>query len=137
MLTRTRLVLTIACSLGLIAASRSMANDDVLADVSRLYQSASYEDALKILSTNATSVDADRRDEYEALCLLALGRTRDAEQPLERLVARKPKFTFNPNEFPPRLVALHRTVRRRLLPALLRSSYDTARVSFDHDQFAA
>ena len=44
--------------------------DDPLADVERLYASAAFEDALAALGGISGPVDADRVDEYRALCFL-------------------------------------------------------------------
>jgi tetratricopeptide (TPR) repeat protein len=114
----------------LLTPTTSGADDDRLPDAKRLYESASYEEALKLLG-DAASMDADAVDQYRALCFLALGQTEDANRTIERLVRRRPQFTFNAADTPPRLITLHRTVRHRLLPDILKARYEVAKASFE------
>jgi TonB family protein len=106
-----------------------------MADVKALYASASYEEALKTLSTLDSTADAGLVEQYRALCLLALGRTADAEAALEALVTQHPGFTVQENEVSPRLVTLYRDVRARALPVLARREYGEAKAQFDKGQF--
>src|SRR5689334_18751572 len=56
-----------------------------LAAARQLYANAAYEEALDKLSRAGSSAAlADQVDTYRALCLLALGKSRESEQVLER-----------------------------------------------------
>lgn len=133
-----KLLLAAAMVFGVAAetAGQLSAADDHIQEVKRLYDSAAYADALNVLVANRDTVDADQADEYQALCYLALGQTRDAEQTLERLVMRRPTLTFESSDRSPRLVSLYRAVRKRTLPGSLRSAYGSAKASYDAGQFA-
>ena len=107
-----------------------------LAAARQLYASASYEEALDRLSrVKAPSTLADQVDTYRALCLLALGRTRESENLVERILERNPKFVLDERDVSPRLVQVFRTVRARLLPATVRNLYAAARASFDAKKY--
>jgi TonB family protein len=115
----------------LLTPTTSRADDNRLPDAKRLYESASYEEALQLLGDAGSSTDADAVDQYRALCFLALGQTDDANRTIERLVLRRPQFTFEAADTPPRLIALHRAARHRLLPGILKARYEAAKASFE------
>ena len=115
----------------LLTPTKSRADDNRLPDAKRLYESASYEEALQLLGDAGSSTDADAVDQYRALCFLALGQSEDANRTIERLVLRRPQFTFDAADTPPRLIALHRTARHRLLPGILKARYEAAKASFE------
>ena len=76
-------------------------------------------------STPATTRDADA---YRTFCLFALGRDAEAQAVAESVVRRNP--TFSIDQFPdasPRLVAMFATVRRRVLPQLVKDEYRISR----------
>jgi TonB family protein len=109
-----------------------------LAAVRSLYASAAYEDALaRLASVSASGEAADQVDTYRALCLLALGRTADAERTLEDIVLRNPRFTLDESDVSPRLVAMFRAVKGRALPTAARALYTNARTNFDLKQYDA
>lgn len=112
---------------GPVAATSS----DDLAVAKTLYASASYEEALTHLSTIEGSANREQVEQYRALCLLALGRTAEAEQSLEKIVTAKPLFTITDTDVSPRLVAMFHDVRKRLLPGEARDIYTQAKASFD------
>lgn len=97
-----------------------------------LYASGAYEEALSRLPAAAeATAAAGEVDQFRALCLLALGRSADAERSLEELVARRPLFKMSDADVSPRLVAMFDEVRRRRLPAAARGLYATAKTSFE------
>ena len=104
--------------------------------VRTLYGSASFDEALNRLS-RLTPPEAlqDQADTYRALCLLALGRTREAEQVVEQLLQRNPKYLPDEADVSPKLVVVFRSVRARLLPDAARQLYATARAAFDNNDF--
>jgi TonB family protein len=108
-----------------------------LAAARALYAAASYEEALDRLARVGTHATfADQVDTYRALCLLALGRTRESERVVETLLLRNPRFVPDEREVSPRLVQVFRAVRARLLPVQARTLYTAGRASFDAGKYA-
>ena len=107
-----------------------------LAAARQLYANASYEEALERLGrVNPPPALADQVDTYRALCLLALGRSRESEQIIERVLMRNPKYTLDEADVSPRLVIVFRAVRARLLPVTARNLYTLARASYEAKQY--
>jgi tetratricopeptide (TPR) repeat protein len=111
------------------------AGSNAVATAKALYESASYEAALELLSAVDEPDALEQIEMYRALCLLALGRTEEAERSLARIVLRKPLYKLEDSETPPRLVALFKDVRKRTLPAAARELYVQAKASFDMKRF--
>jgi tetratricopeptide (TPR) repeat protein len=116
-------------------AREGRANQEMLASAKNLYESASYEAALSELSAINNAELVDTVDTYKALCLLGLGRVRDAEQALEVLVTRKPLLTLNDTEYSPRVVSLFRDVRKKALPAAAQQLYSVARTDYENKNY--
>jgi TonB family protein len=106
-----------------------------LAAAKALYASASYEEALSRLSTAPGPEDLDQIEQYRALCLLALGRSTEAERTIERIVSRRPLYTATDAEVSPRLVTMLHDVRKRLLPVAARGVYAKAKADFDDKNY--
>jgi protein TonB len=117
---------------GLRAGNR----EDPLEAARTLYLAAAYEEALAALTNLPSGVDADQADKFRALCQLALNRTQDAQQTLERLATRRPMLTLDESEAP-KLVAMFRDARARVLPAAAKSMYADAKASYEQGDFAA
>jgi tetratricopeptide (TPR) repeat protein len=100
-----------------------------------LYAQASYEDALVQLNGITDADVANQVDQYRALCLLALGRDREAQASLERIVVRAPLYVVKSDDASPKLVTLFQQVRQRTLPAAAKDLYAKARASFDGKHF--
>jgi len=100
-----------------------------------LYASGAYEEALSRLSTPNAGGSAEA-EQYRALCLLALGRTAEAEQSLEELVVRAPFFKMSDAEVSPRLVTMFQSVRKRRLPGAAKDLYATAKTNFEQKLYA-
>lgn len=109
---------------------------DNLAAAKALYASGSYEDALGRLDAGYSDGTADEVDQYRSLCLLALGRTAEAQRSLEVLVRRSPLFKMSEADVSPRVVSLFHDVRKRLLPAVVRDLYTKAKTNFDQKVYA-
>jgi tetratricopeptide (TPR) repeat protein len=133
--TRTLPLLTAAVLIVLCASSGARANQEKLASAKSLYESASYEAALSELSAIDTTELADDVDTYKALCLLGLGRVRDAEQALQLVVTRKPLLVLSDAEYSPRVIALFRDVRKRVLPAAAQQLYSIARTDYENKNY--
>ena len=129
------LTLIVAFAYGPVQTPDRGANAD-LAAARQLYANASYEEALERLGrVNPPPALADQVDTYRALCLLALGRSRESEQVIERVLTRNPKYTLDEAEVSPRLVMVVRAVRSRLLPVTARNLYTVARASYEAKQY--
>lgn len=128
-------VFTLALLLFGAVAPRARAADDPLDAAKTLYMSASYEEALSALTNLPASVDADQADKFRALCLLALNRTQDAQQALERLAARRPLLKFDETESP-KLIQMFRDARARVLPSAAKAMYAAAKSNFEQGQLS-
>jgi tetratricopeptide (TPR) repeat protein len=114
---------------GIRGTARAAAGD--LDSAKALYAAASYEEALATLDQLGGAADSIQVNQYRALCLLALGRARDAEAPLQQIVSADPLYKLPASEFSPRLVDLFRDVRKRTLPAVARQLYSRAKSNYD------
>ena len=110
--------------------------DDVLKAAKALYSTGAYEEALARLGSSDAAGATPEGEQYRALCQLAIGKPEDARRTLELLVARNPLFTLYNTDVSPRLVTMLRDVRRRTLPARVRSLYASAKVDFEARQYA-
>lgn len=107
-----------------------------LAAARQLYANAAYDEALERLTrVNPPPALADQVDTYRALCLLALGRSRESEQIIERVLTRNPKYTLDEADVSPRLIIVFRAVRARLLPVTARNLYALGRASYEAKKF--
>ena len=128
-------VLFCAAALLAVGVPARAADEELLASAKSLYESASYEAALSEFSAIHASELADTVDTYKALCLLGLGRTREAEQALELVVTRRPLLVLNDAEYSPRVVALFRDVRKKALPAAAQQLYLAARTDYENKKY--
>jgi TonB family protein len=125
-------VLATIVVLVMAGAASHAAEDDPLSAARDLYASAAYVEALAELArvessapTPATTRDAGA---YRTFCLVALGRAGEAEAAAELLVRKDP--TLSLDRFPdasPRIAAMFASVRRRVLPQLIREEFRAAR----------
>ena len=100
--------------------------DDQFSTARDLYTSAAYEEALALL----TNLHNDKADQYRAFCLFALGRTSEATSVAEHLIAADPLLELE-SDASPRIAAMFTDARRRLLPALARDQYRSARAAME------
>src|SRR5215207_2252972 len=103
-----------------------------------LYASARYDEALSVLNGLRIGESMDRRsvEQYRSLCLLALGRTSEAETAIAAVVTADP--TYRPGESEsPRVRATFTDVRKRLLPEITTARYQAAKASYDRKEWAA
>ncbi|HEV3215370.1 MAG TPA: TonB family protein [Vicinamibacterales bacterium] len=123
-----------------VLTPRASAAQDPLAAARDLYAAAAYEDALAALEhLPATNAPADRFaiNQYRAFCLLALGRTAEAEQAIESVLSDRPLYHPSAAEASPRLRSAFTAVRQRMLPAIAQDKYKQAKKAFDEKDFAA
>jgi TonB family protein len=96
-----------------------------------LYASAAYEDALAVagrLDAAGASLDIDQ---YRVFCLIALGRTEEAEKTIEAVVNANPMYVPDPSETSPRVQEVFTRIRRQMLPGIARAKYTEAKRAFD------
>ena len=119
----------VCCLVGLVLASTSLTAGqvpDTLMKAKTLYADASYDEALVVLKGS----EAAEAHQYRALCLIALGRTQEAEKALEALVNTSPTYAMADAELPPRIVAMYAQTRRRIMPAVVMRLFAEARADF-------
>jgi TonB family protein len=105
-----------------------------------LYTAAAYEDALALLDRLKASAhradDSRYIEQYRAFCLLALGRSDDAEHAIEAVVAVAPFYRPSDSDASPRVRLAFRDVRRRMLPGIIQQRYVEAKATYDRKQTA-
>ena len=122
---------------GILAAcfallSSSAFAQDSLQSAKDLYASAAYEEALKVLSRLQVADPKPEVDQYRASCLIALGRTVEAEKAIQSVVTANPAFVPDPAEVSPRLRELFSRTRQQMIPEIARQMYVEAKVALDH-----
>jgi tetratricopeptide (TPR) repeat protein len=123
---------------GFMLAAAAHGAQDSLGAARELYASAAYEDALSALEGLDRNDAPDRRqvDEYRAFCLYALGRTDEAERVAESLIRKDPLIQLNEEEASPRIAAMFTSVRKRLLPGLIRDEFRIAKAALGEKKTA-
>lgn len=136
----SRTVFGFAAALLLTTPLLYAADQESIAAARDLYASAAYEDALAILNklpeNNRPVEEAKAIGQYRAFCLLALGRTAEAEHAIETVVAAEPMYR-PANDLSPRVRTAFSDVRRRVLPSIIQQKYAQAKAAFDRKEFAA
>jgi hypothetical protein len=128
----TARLLIAAAAWALFCAPAAALAQDTVAQAQELYEAASYAEALTRLGTD----DSAQGREYRALCLLALGREQDADRELEQLYRAVPGYV-PAGERPPRFSTLARTVRTRVMPAVIRDRFVQARTDYQAKRSSA
>jgi hypothetical protein len=117
-------------------SARAYAAEGTLAAARDLYVSASYDDALAMLGALAggtRSVEEQQSiDLYRTLCLVALGRTADADRVIEGMLMRQPLYRASNEELSPRVQSAFQNARKRMLPAMIQKEYAQAKDAFDN-----
>ena len=125
----------------LVAMSASVQAAESLAAARELYASAAYADALVMLNGLASSATTPEErqsiDLYRTLCLVAVGRTSDADRAIEAMIQRDPLYRPSAEDLSPRLRSAFDEVRKRLLPSIIQNEYAEAKAAFDRKDFAA
>ncbi len=134
-----RLVFGVVAAL-LLMSARLVAGQESIAAARDLYASAAYEDALAMLNklpdANRPADEVNSIGQYRAFCLLALGRTAEAEHAIEMVVASEPSYR-PANDLSPRVRNAFSDVRRRVLPSIIQQKYMQAKNAFDRKEFAS
>jgi periplasmic protein TonB len=125
--------------LSLCLATSAVAQD-ALNPARQLYASADYEGALTALdrvsaSTGNEGEVAKEVGKYRVLCLVALGRTSEADAMIEQMLKADPLYEPSLADAPPRIRTAFTRVRDRILPSIARASYDEGKAAFDNKTF--
>lgn len=134
------IVLALPLTAILAIGSAAPAPADTLQAAKELYASAAYDDALAMLtrmSSGAPSEQALQIEEYQSLCLYALGRTADAESTVRDLIQHDPLFQLQGDDVSPRVQAMYADVRKQLLPQIAKDRYAAAKAEMDAQKYAA
>src|SRR5438128_266259 len=114
-----------------LGLSLAIGEQDVVTTARDLYASAAYEDALAVLNrapeASRPPEEARAMSQYRAFCLLALGRTAEAERAIEAMITRDPTYQPPASDASPRVRAAFNDVRRRVLPAIIQQTYAQAK----------
>jgi len=123
----------------LLACTAEAATQESLDSVRQLYASADYEATLAAigrLDVAVPAAEAIEVDRYRAMCLIALGRTDEADAAIERIALADPRYEPDAEEAAPRVRAAFKTVRRRVLPGIARTRYAEGKAAYDRQAFA-
>lgn len=110
------------------------AAEDPLVRATELYLSASYDEALNVLSQSSSdpaSPEGLQIAEVRLFCLLALDRQKEAREAVEALVAVSPSYKLSEERASPRVRTLFQDTRRAVLPSVVQRFYDEAKSAFD------
>jgi TonB family protein len=135
-LLRARPVLALVV-LACLGCALGAAGQDTLARAKDLYGLAAYDEALAILNRLHETASPAMSSEvagYQVLCLLALGRTDDAQKAIEALVKADPLYRPSESTMSPRTRSRFDAVRRELLPKIVQETYDKAKAAFDRKE---
>ena len=132
------LVFALATPLSLAAQSPAAR----LSTARELYASARYEEALALLNAlrpagNTTAVERHVIEQTRSLCLLALGRTTEAEEAIAAVVTADPMYQPDEADASPRVRSAFQDVRRRVLPGIAMAHYSAAKRLYDRKEFTA
>jgi len=128
--------IAVTCLGILLLGAAHLHGQDTLSAARDLYASAEYDSALKLLDrlSGASSEDQQSIELYRSLCLLAVGRTQDAERSVEMIIARDP--LYRPGEdLSPRMRTAFSEARKRLLPSIVQQQYADAKGAFERKEF--
>jgi tetratricopeptide (TPR) repeat protein len=132
--------LILAAFVALMFVPSTLHAQETIAAARDLYTAANYDDALVVLGRlDASSQPSDRLaiNQYRAFCLVALGRTAEAERAIEAVVSAQPLYRPTDADASPRLRSAFTSVRQRILPSIVQQQYALAKAAFDRQDFTA
>jgi hypothetical protein len=141
MVTWTKAVVRLTAALAFVLAGVSAVRaQDSISAARDLYAAANYEEALALLdrlrAAEKRPAEARAIEQYRAFCLLALGRSADAERAIEAVVAAEPSYQPSDEEVSPRVRSAFVDVRRRMLPVIVQQRYASAKSAYDRKAYA-
>ena len=126
-----RIAVRLTCVIAALAWSRSASAQDTLQHLRDLYASAAYEDALAVVTRLDAGEPTPEVEQYRVFCLIALGRTAEAERAVEDVIKTSPRYRPESADASPRIQELFSKVRRRLGPSLVKARYVQAKSALD------
>jgi TonB family protein len=88
-----------------------------------------------LLQGNITLEEGQSIGLYRVLCLMALGRTAEADRAVEALIAQDPLYQPTA-DLSPRMRGAFSDARKRMLPSIIQREYVEAKAAFDRQDFA-
>jgi len=140
---KARFLVTTSMIVALAAPAHAQLRDgreNPLTAARDLYASARYDEALAVLSGLPSDVMAtDRKsiEQYRSLCLLALGRSSEAEGAIAAVITADPLFLPGEADASPRVRAAFSEVRQRLLPQIASTRYAAAKAAYDRKEYSS
>ncbi len=138
-----RILVTTSIIVALAAPARAQLRDgreNPLTAARDLYASARYDEALAILSglpSDVVATDRKSIEQYRSLCLLALGRSAEAESAIAAVITADPLFMPGEADASPRVRSAFSEVRQRLLPQIASTRYAAAKAAYDRKEYAS
>jgi hypothetical protein len=108
-----------------------------LQQVKALYASAAYEDALSMVGRLQGTSRKPEVEQYRVYCLVALGRTAEAEKAIASVVVENPTFLPDAGETSPRIQEMFLRIRRALVPEIAQRMYMDARAAWNRKDTSA
>lgn len=129
-----RTAIALILLLGVLTPATGGADQATFARAKDLYASAAYDEALALLQQLKPTASPPERIEiagYKVFCLLALGRSEDAQEEIESILKTDPRYRPSETLASPRVRAVFDDVRARLLPEIVQETYAAAKAAFD------
>ena len=121
--------LTVACAT--VFGSALAFGQEPLQQIKALYSSAAYEEALTMVARLQGTNRRPEFEQYRVFCLVALGRTAEAEKVIASVVAENPSFVPDARETSPRIQEMFLRIRRALVPEIAQRMYVDARAALN------
>jgi TonB family protein len=140
---KARFLVTTSMIVALAAPAHAQSRDgheNPLTAARDLYASARYDEALAVLSglpSDVVATDRKSIEQYRSLCLLALGRSSEAESAIAAAITADPLFMPGESDASPRVRAAFSDVRQRLLPQIASTRYAAAKAAYDRKEYSS
>lgn len=127
----------VAAACATVMGSSPVYGQDGLQQVKALYASAAFEDALSMVGRLEATGRKLELEQYRVYCLVALGRTSEAEKVIASVVVENPAFVPDTAETSPRIQEMFLRIRRELVPEIAQLMYLDARAAWNRKDTAA
>ena len=127
----------VAAACATLVGISSAHGQESLQQVKALYASAAYEDALSMVGRLQATGRKPEFEQYRVYCLVALGRTAEAEKAIASVVVENPTFLPDAEETSPRIQEMFLRIRRGLVPEIAQRMYMDARAAWNRKDTSA
>ena len=127
----------VAAACATLVGISSAHGQESLQQVKALYASAAYEDALSMVGRLQATGRKPEVEQYRVYCLVALGRTAEAEKAIASVVVENPTFLPDAEETSPRIQEMFLRIRKGLVPEIAQRMYLDARAAWNRQDTAA